>query len=444
MKLWSHQEAALLDLVLGSWLLLWDPGVGKTAPLIVASGIVGGICLWLCPAVLIQQTLMEIKLWRPDATVQVVANGREIIRRNVDIVLLSYDLMRRLPVWRQLYSRQWDVAICDEGHLLGHSSSMRTRAFYGLRDDSQGALYRRCDRVWIATGTPVLNQPDELHGHLSRLFPHLIPDLRRKTDFLSRFCVLARKPYGEVVVGGRNLVELRGILARCSSRLTLAEVTDLPPLTQDTIPVTISKADREAIEQSIDPATARELHVVLTQLEGGIEAAWQRLNAMLLPLMTVRRLTALAKAEACADLVASELDGGTDRIVVFGVHTEALRLVADRCRRFGPLLLTGETPTHGRQSMVDALQAGRARLLIASSRVAGTGLNLQSSRRCIFLETDWTPAGHDQAVARLYRAGQLRPVRASLLTVPRSVDARVADVLRRKRQTITQILGEVA
>ena len=50
-------------------------------------------------------------------------------------------------------------------------------------------------------------------------------------------------------------------------------------------------------------------------------------------------------------------------------------------------------------------------------RVAGFGLNLQSARRAIFLETDWTSASIDQAIARLYRAGQTRPVRISILTV---------------------------
>jgi SNF2 family DNA or RNA helicase len=443
-RLWAHQQAALLDLCLGNWLLLWEPGTGKTPPLIVASAIVGGQCLWLCPAVLIPQLLEEIRRWREGAAVQVIRNGREVIRHDPDIVVCSYDLMRRVPVWRQLYSRRWDVCVCDEGHYLGHSSSIRTKAFYGARDNSQGALYRKCDRVWIATGTPVLNNPDELHGHLSRLFPHLIPDLPRRADFLSRFCILARKPYGEVVVGGRNLSELRTLLARCSSRLTLSDVTDLPPLIEDTIPIEISKADREAIEASIDPATARALHVVLTQLEGGIEAAWQRLNAMIAPLMTIRRLTALAKVEAASALIHAELDGGTDRIVAFGIHVEALKLVASRCARHTPQLLIGETPQHSRDLVVHRFTEGGARLLLAGVRVGGTGLNLQAARRVIHLETDWTPAGHQQAVARLYRAGQTRPVHSSVLSVPRSIDARVAEILRRKRQVINQMLGEVA
>jgi SNF2 family DNA or RNA helicase len=240
------------------------------------------------------------------------------------------------------------------------------------------------------------------------------------------------------------LSELRALLSRCSSRLALSDVTDLPALLEDTIPIAISKADREAIEASVSPETARQLHVVLTQLEGGIEAAWQRLQAMLAPLMTIRRLTALAKAEAASAIIQAELDGGADRIVLFGIHTEALKLVASRCARHRPELLIGETPQHSRDLIVHRFTEGSARLLLAGVRVGGTGLNLQAARRVIHLETDWTPAGHQQAVARLYRAGQTRPVHSSVLAVPRSIDARVAEILRRKRHVINQMLGEVA
>jgi SNF2 family DNA or RNA helicase len=50
----------------------------------------------------------------------------------------------------------------------------------------------------------------------------------------------------------------------------------------------------------------------------------------------------------------------------------------------------------------------------------------------------------DQAVARLHRAGQLRGVNVSLLAVARSVDARVADVLARKREIIHDIIERTA
>jgi SNF2 family DNA or RNA helicase len=444
LALWAHQRAVIPALVKGHFLLLWDMGTGKTAALIRAGAVVGGRQLWVTHAVLIPQTLADIAVWRPGVRVQRIVTGRSIVDPTADIVIVSYDLMRRVEIWKQLFHLRWDSMVADEGHALGHGSTARTRAFYGATIHSKGALFTRSDRVWIATGTPVLNSPDELHPHLSRLFPNLIPDFVHKQRFLERFCVTIQKTFGPVIVGARNTQELRDILAKCASRIKLSDVTDLPPLTVDTLPVEISASDRRAIEQTMTDEQRAELNVVLTQLEGGDEAAWQRLQAMLLPLASTRRVLALAKSRAAVDLIKSEIDGGADRIVLFGVHVTALASIADACRGMGARLLMGETPPWMRTGALAAFEAGNAKVLVASVRVAGFGLNLQSARRAIFLETDWTAASIDQAIARLYRAGQTRPVRVSILTVADSIDARVADIIRRKRRIVTELLEETA
>lgn len=444
LALWAHQRAVIPALVKGHFLLLWDMGTGKTAALIRAGAVVGGRQLWVTHAVLIPQTLADIAVWRPGVRVQRITTGRSVVDPTADIVIVSYDLMRRVEIWKQLFHLRWDSMVADEGHALGHGSTARTRAFYGATIYSKGALFTRSDRVWIATGTPVLNSPDELHPHLSRLFPNLIPDFVHKQRFLERFCVTIQKTFGPVIVGARNTQELRDILAECASRIKLSDVTDLPPLTVDTLPVEISASDRRAIEQTMTDEQRAELNVVLTQLEGGDEAAWQRLQAMLLPLASTRRVLALAKSRAAVDLIKSEIDGGADRIVLFGVHVTALASIADACRGMGARLLMGETPPWMRTGALAAFAVGNARVLVASVRVAGFGLNLQSARRAIFLETDWTAASIDQAIARLYRAGQTRPVRVSILTVADSIDARVADIVRRKRRIVTQLLEETS
>jgi SNF2 family DNA or RNA helicase len=444
LALWAHQRAVIPALAKGHFLLLWDMGTGKTAALIRAGATVGGRQLWITHAVLIPQTLNDIALWRPSARVQRITSGKSIVDPDADIVIVSYDLMRRVEIWKQLFRLYWESMVCDEGHALGHGAAARTRAMYGATIYSKGALYTRSNRVWIATGTPVLNSPDELHPHLSRLFPNLIQGFVQKALFLERYCVTVQKTFGPVIVGARNTDELRQILSKCASRVKLSDVTDLPPLTVDTLPVEISPADRRAIEATMTDEQRAELNVVLTQLENNDEAAWQRLQAMLLPLASTRRVLALAKSRAAVDLIKSEIEGGADRIVLFGLHVAALQAVNDACQSLGARLLMGETAHTLREGAVAGFNAGVVKVLVASVRVAGFGLNLQSARRAIFLETDWTSASIDQAIARLYRAGQARPVRISILTVADSIDARVADIVRRKRRIVTQLLEETS
>ena len=93
----------LADLAMGHWLLLWEMGTGKTAALAVAGGIVGGRQLWLSPAVLLRQSADEIRRWRPGARVQIVRTGRDKLDATADVIMLSYDLMRRETMWKQLW-----------------------------------------------------------------------------------------------------------------------------------------------------------------------------------------------------------------------------------------------------------------------------------------------------------------------------------------------------
>jgi SNF2 family DNA or RNA helicase len=442
MDLWPHQRAALPILRAGHHLLLWAMGVGKTPALIIAGHQVGGRQLWITLGMLVAQAEQEMHRWRPGARVQVIRTGKDTVDPTADVVIVSYDLMRTIPVWKQLFSLRWASCVCDEGHSLAHGSATRTRAFYGARVNSPGALFLRCDRVWIATGTPVLNGPDELWSHLSRLFHHLLPaHIRTMQAFLDHFCIMKTHPYGQRVVGGKNLKELALILGQCSSRLALDDVVNLPPVRIATVPVEISAEHRRLLEAQITPEQRREIDIILTAIEGGSRAAWQRLQAMLLPLASMRRVTALAKAPAAVQLVEAELRGGADRVVIFGSHIDALRYIAERTANFGVSLLIGETPPSQREQALRDFETGRSRLLICNTSLGGFGLNLQHAHRCMFIDLPWTPAGLDQAIARLHRAGQGRSVQVSLLAVSRSIDTRVADVLSQKRHLVNEIVA---
>jgi SNF2 family DNA or RNA helicase len=126
------------------------------------------------------------------------------------------------------------------------------------------------------------------------------------------------------------------------------------------------------------------------------------------------------------------------------LHLDALRYLAEKLKPFGCGLIVGDTPGSIREEAIGRFRAGTNRVLVAQSKVTGHGLNLQFCRRLLLLETAWTPADVDQAIGRFMRAGQSRPVHASILSVARSVDARVAAVLRRKRFIVDEILKGAA
>ena len=439
---WPHQQQALRDLLLGHSALWWEPGAGKTLPLALAGAEAGGRQLWVTLGMLRDQAARDIEQARGRCSIQIIRSQSDTIASGADVVIVSYDLIRSASIWRQAFGLRWSSLVCDEAHALKEGRSLRTRALYGATRESQGALWRKTDRVWIASGTPMVNHPGDLYTHISRLWPHLLPGAGRKQDWVDAYCVTRRTQFGLQIVGGRRLDELQGLLKRCGTVVRLEDVArDLPALTVDEVPVELTEEHRAALAAAMTPEQERELVGLLAAIDGGSARAEAALQGLLLPLASARRVLALAKAAPTAARVAAELEGGLDRVIVFGSHVEALKTAAEALARFGGRLVTGETPPEKRQSYIQSFVSGSARVLVANTSVAGTGLNLQACRRIVFLDSTWTPASNTQAIRRCHRAGQRRPVHVSFVSVAGSVDEQVQRTLARKAALVDALMG---
>ncbi|TPP66742.1 DNA repair and recombination protein RAD54B [Fasciola gigantica] len=77
-----------------------------------------------------------------------------------------------------------------------------------------------------------------------------------------------------------------------------------------------------------------------------------------------------------------------------------------------PLRLDGQTPQKRRLDLVQEFNnlSSPSRILLLSTRAGGTGLNLIGADHLILFDMDWNPASDVQAMARIWRPGQRRPV----------------------------------
>jgi SNF2 family DNA or RNA helicase len=105
------------------------------------------------------------------------------------------------------------------------------------------------------------------------------------------------------------------------------------------------------------------------------------------------------------------------------------------------LFLHGGTAVRRREEMVDAFQSGAKRVFLLSLKAAGTGLNLTRAGHVIHYDRWWNPAVEDQATDRAYRIGQTQPVQVHKLIAEGTVEERVAEMLRHKRQLADSVLG---
>ena len=81
-------------------------------------------------------------------------------------------------------------------------------------------------------------------------------------------------------------------------------------------------------------------------------------------------------------------------------------------------------------------------ILLASLSVCSVGLNLAAANQVILADSWWAPAIEDQAVDRVYRLGQKRPVRVIRLIVQDSVEEEVLKIQDRKRELMGKAFVE--
>ena len=104
----------------------------------------------------------------------------------------------------------------------------------------------------------------------------------------------------------------------------------------------------------------------------------------------------------------------TDKVVIISNFTSALTIIEElilHTKGLSFVRLDGSTDNKLRGSIVDSFNRGSVDTSFAfllSSKAGGCGLNLIGANRLIMVDADWNPATDHQAMARIYREGQMK------------------------------------
>ncbi|CAH8858496.1 unnamed protein product [Trichobilharzia szidati] len=119
-----------------------------------------------------------------------------------------------------------------------------------------------------------------------------------------------------------------------------------------------------------------------------------------------------------------------DRLILVSNFTQTLDLLEKLCNLVtgqSCLRLDGQTTNKQRNEIVQRINDPKSNdcILLLSSRAGGTGLNLIGANYLILFDMDWNPANDAQAMARIWRPGQLRPVRLYRLVTAGGMEERI-------------------
>eukprot|EP01063_Lacrimia_lanifica_P005845 TRINITY_DN13527_c0_g3_i1.p1 TRINITY_DN13527_c0_g3~~TRINITY_DN13527_c0_g3_i1.p1 ORF type:complete len:440 (+),score=127.78 TRINITY_DN13527_c0_g3_i1:127-1320(+) len=133
-----------------------------------------------------------------------------------------------------------------------------------------------------------------------------------------------------------------------------------------------------------------------------------------------------------------------EKAVVFSQFTSMLNMIEGALRRAGTTYarLDGSMNFAKRNAAVHALRSDpQCRCILVSLHAGGVGLNLAAANHVFLVDPWWNPAAEAQAMARVHRFGQSRPVTATRYVIGGTVEERLLAVQASKRSLSEGVLG---
>jgi len=141
----------------------------------------------------------------------------------------------------------------------------------------------------------------------------------------------------------------------------------------------------------------------------------------------------------------NQLEDSIVKTVVFSQWTSMLDKVEDALEAAGIRYdrLDGTMKRDDRTRAMDSLKYDPAcEVLLVSLKAGGVGLNLTAAQRVYLMDPYWNPAVENQAVDRIHRLGQTRPVTTVKLIIENTIEARLLEVQRKKTELANMTLGQ--
>lgn len=133
------------------------------------------------------------------------------------------------------------------------------------------------------------------------------------------------------------------------------------------------------------------------------------------------------------------------KVVIFSQFTAVLDLIQSELKsQQWPFVRLDGQMNHDARVHAQQSFAGHPHIqvMLCSLKAAGTGLNLTAADHVLLIDPWWNPAVEDQAIDRLHRLGQRRPVRALRLVAERTVEERILEVQKQKRAIVDGALSK--
>ncbi|MEM7575961.1 MAG: DEAD/DEAH box helicase [Planctomycetota bacterium] len=409
-----------------------------------------------------------------------------------DLVVTSFGLMRRDV--KKLQPIQFDYVVLDEAQAIKNPSSQSAKAARLLDAKHRLAL----------TGTPVENHLGDLWSIFEYLNPGMLGANARFADLVrgatatiqadhlappsapgkADAALTAEQAAAQDAKDAKDfdndpddpadddaspteestkakaspLHQLASALRPFILRRTKAQVlSDLPSKTEQTIACEMEPAQRKVY----DDLKTYYRGTLINQLDAdGVTANKSLGKSAFMVLEALLRLRQAACHPALIDKAGINTQGAPSakldalmemleeivaegqKALVFSQFTSMLGLVKDRFEQRGIRYAYLDGQTRNRRQVVEEFQTDPdLSTFLISLKAGGVGLNLTAAEYVFILDPWWNPAVEAQAIDRTHRIGQTKPVFAYRMICEDTVEQRILELQKRKRDLADAIVG---
>jgi SNF2 family DNA or RNA helicase len=446
-----------------------QPGLGKSNESISAVILDKSLPVVVVCKNRLKETLREDFLkFYPDLNITILNGGKHQEIPKSDVVIVNYDIAKqRLP---DIIEHGFKALIVDESHYIKNGKKRSTCTGCGHKVNSNAVNCRGCGRtgikvntrwdvrrtdavmrlsitlppealVLLLTGTPIEIRPGELIRQLECI--DRLDVFGGEWRFRKRYC-----PDNKTAL---NLQELNTILREnCFVRRKTSDVFgQLPPIQNSIQRMVLSddqmkiykEIENDVVEYLADRARQRAIDMG----EDHDAAYWNKRRAVeraeaLVRVNALRGAIIELKYEAALDWLDTFLETGEEPILIFANRIKIVEGVYDRYREMAVKVRGDITNEQALENVHTFQEQDWCRVFAANTSSAKEGFTLTKASHVAFLELEWAPTNHDQAVRRTYgRVNDPHGAVAYYLLAPGTIDYDMYELLQERAKIVAAV-----
>ncbi|AFR93921.2 DNA repair and recombination protein RAD54B [Cryptococcus neoformans C23] len=430
----------------------------KQSPFANQTSIIGKAII-VCPVTLVDNWRKEFKKWVDRRVNVLVADGTDyrvssfVNNKHQHVLIIGYERLRKVVKELASCIPPIDLIVCDEGHRLKSKDNKTTKMFDMLKTQ----------RRIILSGTPVQNDLGEYWAMVNFACPGVLGKYSAFAKHYEKPILKSRTPNcsaKDVELGRERANDLAKLSKEFVLRRTAAVLENyLPPKYEYVIFIAPSLLQLSVLSNLLDPNIVRSfirgygaqsLALIdlmrkisnspmllkrndneLTRADDDLGSATSAAISAIPSETNINDVTTSGKMLLLDKMLHSIYQCTQEKVVVVSNWTSTLDLIQGLCKlkRYNYLRLDGSTPPKQRQDLVDRFNKDQGRqgsfVFLLSAKAGGVGLNLIGGSRLILFDSDWNPSTDLQAMARIHRDGQKRPVYIYRFLTTNAIDEKI-------------------